>query len=383
MRGLTLVVCLGMFAIVNVAFPTVAGGGGPGTDPSVIYPPGSDAHRLDRGTGIVRHLPGDPPGSRFGDYDPASYGWTWAPGSVPFRYRGHSFPNGVANADVAVIFTRILDVIVPKMREPLCENRDCWGYVVRTRSPSQTRSFHGYGLALDLNALTNLHTTKAMSRYTTTLPLDTGSLIRRYGAEWGGDWSAASPRDPMLIEIHLSPAGAARVAAGIRAGHSPAAPRSVRLGSTVTLSGTAAARVTVHVWLHKRGGRGYVARTVRSDGAGAWRTTYVADDDYRYYSTWGGRTSPPGRTRITPVATGPAIVRGGSSVVISGTARPGTALTLWTDELAVGSRLNHRAVPVSPSGHWRARFRAFDDTRCYVVDRATGEVSNAVVIRTS
>ncbi len=212
---------LGVFAIMTVAFPTVAGGGGPGTDPSVIYPPGSDAHRLGHGTGIARQLSGDPAGSHFGDYDPASYGWKWANGAVRFRYHGHTFPRGVANRDVAVIFTRILDVVVPRMREPLCQNRDCWGYVVRTRSPSKTRSFHGYGLALDINALTNLHTTNPMSRYDTTLPLNTGALIRRYGAEWGGDWSASSPRDPMLIEIHLSPAGAARMAAIIRAGRLP------------------------------------------------------------------------------------------------------------------------------------------------------------------
>ncbi|HEY2174122.1 MAG TPA: hypothetical protein VGH85_09975, partial [Mycobacteriales bacterium] len=60
-------------------------------------------------------MAGDPPGSHFGNYDPSSFGWTWAPGSIPFSYHGHVFPQGVVNADVATIFTKILDTITPGM----------------------------------------------------------------------------------------------------------------------------------------------------------------------------------------------------------------------------------------------------------------------------
>ncbi len=187
------------------------------------YVPGTDGHRPGHSTGIRPNLPGDPPGSNFGNYDPSSFGWTWAAGSIPFTYDGHTFPQGVANADVATIFTKILDTITPGMREPLCYNADCWGYAVRLISGSNSRSFHGYGLAIDVNALTNGQTSQPMSTATTTLPLNTGALIRQYGAEWGGDWTADSPRDPMHIELHLSPAGAAQDAAAIRAGDKPPA----------------------------------------------------------------------------------------------------------------------------------------------------------------
>lgn len=199
-----------------VTAPVAASAGS--TSPFV---PGTDGHPPGHSTGIRPNQAGDPAGSFFGNYDPGSFGWTWAAGSIPFSYHGHAFPAGVANADIATIDTKILDIIVPKMREPLCYNGDCWGYEVRLIAGSGNRSFHGYGLAIDVNAETNGQTSQPMSDATTTLPLDTGALIRPYGAEWGGDWSADSPRDPMHIEIHLSPSGAASVAAAIRAGDTP------------------------------------------------------------------------------------------------------------------------------------------------------------------
>ena len=215
--GRVLMVLAGVVVVSTAALmlPGIAGGPDSG---STGYRAGADGHPLHHATGIQAHRPGDPAGARFDDYDPASYGWRWMPPSrVGFRYHGHTFRGGVVNADVAVIFTRILDVIVPKMREPLCQNRDCWGFVTLGATPGKTRSFLGYGLALDINASSNSATSQPISRYDTTLPLNTGALIRRYGAEWGGDWADGLPHDPMHIELHLSPAAAARVAAAIRA----------------------------------------------------------------------------------------------------------------------------------------------------------------------
>lgn len=152
----------------------------------------------------------------FGNYDPASFGWTFDNGAIPFRYNNVPFPQGVANADVSKIFTRILDLIVPRMRDTLGVNHDCWGYEPRdVIGQPGTKSFHGYGIAIDVNATTNGQTTMPMGLSTTTLPLNTGAIIHPLGAEWGGDWTASSPRDPMHIEIHLSPAEAHDIAGSL------------------------------------------------------------------------------------------------------------------------------------------------------------------------
>lgn len=148
----------------------------------------------------------------FGNYDPSTFGWTYGAGAVPYGYAGVPFPQGVANLDAAVIFTAALARIVPGMREPLNAHTDCWGYEVRNVRNSPDKSFHGYGIAIDVNAVTNGQTTAPMSASTTTLPLDTGARVRDLGIEWGGDWSANSPRDPMHLELHLSPAEAKALA---------------------------------------------------------------------------------------------------------------------------------------------------------------------------
>ncbi len=349
---------------------------GPPTGSSKPYVPGTDGHRPGHPTGVQPNRAGDPPGSHFGQYDPGYWGWPWAGGSIPFSYHGHVFPQGVANANIATIDTKILDTIVPKMRESLCHAGDCWGYEVRNIAGSSSHSFHGYGLALDVNAETNGQTSQAMSTYTTTLPLNTGSLIRPYGAEWGGDWSADSPRDPMHIEIHLSPAGAAAVATKIRSGVAPSGPAFTRYGSTVTITGHAAPGAPVRVWLLRRGAANYLPHDVTATGAGLWTFRFIAADDYFYSATTGGMTSPPGRTRIDPFLSGPATVRRNGTVTITGTGRPQTTLTVYLHrQFSTGYYANAK-VTVTGSGTWQTRYAANDDYRYYAVDNITKRVSN-------
>lgn len=155
-------------------------------------------------------------------YDPSAWGWAWEPAAIPFSYAGVAFPQGVANADVAVIFRAALDRIVPDMAEPLGLHGDCWGYEPRNVIGGASRSFHGYGIALDVNAVDDGQTTLPMSSSTTVLPLDTGARVHDLGIEWGGDWSSTSPRDPMHLELHLDPAAAHQLAVALILG--PPAP---------------------------------------------------------------------------------------------------------------------------------------------------------------
>lgn len=361
-------------ALITVTSASASTGAG-SPQHSAPYVPGTDGHLPSHPGGITPNQAGDPTGSHFGQYDPGAWGWPWANGAIPFTYRGHSFPQGVANADIATIDTKILSIVVPRMRERLCYQGDCWGYEARNIAGSSSHSFHGYGLAIDVNAATNGQTTAPMSASTTTLPLNTGALIRPYGAEWGGDWSSNSPRDPMHIEIHLSPAGAAGVAARIRVGGPLKGPAFSHFGSTVTLMGTAPANATLKVWMHRRGKDGYVAHTVAVNGLGVWTMHYLASDDYRYHVTTSGHLHS-GLTQIDPTLRGPAHAARNSTVAITGTGRPSTTLRVWFHRANGNGYTPRRTISVSGNGVWRTTYVAGDDYRYYATDSNTGRSSN-------
>lgn len=75
---------------------------------------------------------------------------------------------------------------------------DDWGYANRpVRGERSGKSNHAFGLAIDVNALTNVLGT------TGDVP---DEVVRQWeieGGEWGGDWSRP---DPMHFETHLTPA---------------------------------------------------------------------------------------------------------------------------------------------------------------------------------
>ncbi len=362
-------------ALFSITSASASTGAGSAPRPTAPYVPGTDGHLPNHPGGITPNQAGDPTGAHFGQYDPSAWGWAWANGAIPFSYAGHSFPQGVANADIATIDTKILSIIVPRMRERLCYQGDCWGYEARNIAGSSSHSFHGYGLALDVNAATNGQTTAPMSTSTTTLPLNTGALIRPYGAEWGGDWSSNSPRDPMHIEIHLSPAGAAGVAARIRVGSPLKGPAYAHFGSTVTLTGVAPANTNLKVWLHRRGPAGYTAHTVAVNSFGVWTLRYLAADDYRYHVTTSGHLHE-GLTQIDTTLSGPAHAARNSTVTFGGHGRPSTTLTVWFHKADTNGYTARRTITVTGNGVWRTTYVANADYRYYAVDNITGRASS-------
>jgi hypothetical protein len=73
---------------------------------------------------------------------------------------------------------------------------DDWSYLNRdVRGGTQT-SNHAFGLAVDVNALSNPLGTEG------DIPLDVVQGWKAEGGEWGGDWSRP---DPMHFETHLTP----------------------------------------------------------------------------------------------------------------------------------------------------------------------------------
>ncbi len=74
---------------------------------------------------------------------------------------------------------------------------DDWSYENRMiRGEAAAKSGHAYGLAIDINALTNVLGT------TGDMPAEVVAQWEREGGDWGGDW--ARP-DPMHFETHLTP----------------------------------------------------------------------------------------------------------------------------------------------------------------------------------
>ena len=74
---------------------------------------------------------------------------------------------------------------------------DDWGYANRpVRGERSGKSNHAFGLAIDVNALTNVLGTAG------DMPDDVVRQWEAEGGEWGGDWSRP---DPMHFETHLTP----------------------------------------------------------------------------------------------------------------------------------------------------------------------------------
>ena len=73
---------------------------------------------------------------------------------------------------------------------------DDWSYQNRSVRGDSFKSNHAFGIAVDLNALTNPLGTPG------DMPEDVVRQWEVEGGEWGGDWSRA---DPMHFETHLTP----------------------------------------------------------------------------------------------------------------------------------------------------------------------------------
>lgn len=143
--------------------------------------------------------------------DPSSFGWEWAPTKdvVPFTFRGQTFPQGVHRLTVP-LFTRALTALVDVgglvLHPGLPSVSGDWGYEVRDVNGSPgTRSFHGYALALDINAPWNPQYANPPADSLYRMPTASDSILRPLGIAWGGGPSWGTRRDWMHIECHLSP----------------------------------------------------------------------------------------------------------------------------------------------------------------------------------
>lgn len=97
------------------------------------------------------------------------------------------------------LFVAVCDALVYEKGEHwLTVHRDEWGQFNRDiRNHPGEKSYHAWGLAVDLNATTN-----PSGGHHTDMPADAAALARAFGMEWGGTWH--DPYDPMHFEQHGS-----------------------------------------------------------------------------------------------------------------------------------------------------------------------------------
>lgn len=74
---------------------------------------------------------------------------------------------------------------------------DDWSYLNRPIRGGIDKSSHAFGIAVDVNALSNILGTGG------DMPEDVVRQWEAEGGDWGGDWSRP---DPMHFETHLTPA---------------------------------------------------------------------------------------------------------------------------------------------------------------------------------
>jgi peptidoglycan hydrolase-like protein with peptidoglycan-binding domain len=141
--------------------------------------------------------------------DPSAFGWRSGPAAdiVPYVYRGtHSFPQGVARGTSA-LWDQALDLICGQpgfsLPDPNPMVGGCWGFEDRDRKGGNTRSFHAFGLALDVAAPWNPWNVPVPAPSAHRMPRNAGQLIAPLGMVWGGDFRGNV--DSMHIELHLSP----------------------------------------------------------------------------------------------------------------------------------------------------------------------------------
>jgi hypothetical protein len=184
-----------------------------------------------------------------------------------------------------------------------------------------------------------------------------------FGAD--GRWATTSPgRDD--VELWAASGGTTSAEATTLAVPTLAKVPSAPLGTRVVLTGRARPGDAVVVESRRRRTGTVVRQSVRAAADGAFRAAFAVDDEYEHRASTGSRVGAPLRTTVTPTATGPAAAKRGTSLALTGTARPGAAvqLLLRSDEgprFGVAGRTPRdlpifrvgRTVTADAAGRWR------------------------------
>lgn len=145
--------------------------------------------------------------AHFNNYDPSSFGWSRNVDLVPLTFDGVNF--GQCARAAHPVLTAVLAELVPLIPGGL-KAGSCWAYSTTDDLAGGTWSFHHYGIAMDVNWNVNKMGVPNAAKGQYAIPHAAASAIaRKYGCEYGGDWTA--PKDWMHFEVHLPPSVARAV----------------------------------------------------------------------------------------------------------------------------------------------------------------------------
>jgi Transglycosylase-like domain len=145
-------------------------------------------------------------------------------------------------------------------------------------------------------------------------------------------------------------------------------PGARNLNDTYRIAGRARPNRTVTVYFRASGQRAFTPRRwVRSDRHGLWSTTWRASTDYQYFARGDVRSRIAGTRVATTVSSAPALTplaAGPHRVMVTGTARPSSAVAVYVRTAGSGTFVPLAQVRVQRTGHYTAGFavpsRSFD-----------------------
>jgi TP901 family phage tail tape measure protein len=139
-----------------------------------------------------------------GSNHPDQFGWRSGDVAniVPYSFHGIPFPAGVAKGTTP-LWNSLLSALEPTIPGGIRPGEN-WGYENRdnVNSPG-TKSFHSFGLALDVNAPENPNipgSKGSRGNGPGMIPNSAAALARSHNMLWGGDWG-----DAMHFELHETP----------------------------------------------------------------------------------------------------------------------------------------------------------------------------------
>ena len=155
-------------------------------------------------------------------------------------------------------------------------------------------------------------------------------------------------------------------------------------GATVTIAGTAPAGSKVGIWFHKRTPIGATQlytqrRTLTVGSSGRFSTTYLANDDYRYYAEVNGVKSNIVLAKIPVRIAGPLTQTAtpNQGYHLAGVADPSTVvrLHLHAKGTAATDYSITRTANVSAKGVWTFKIASDTDYRIFAISFANSTVT--------
>jgi hypothetical protein len=139
------------------------------------------------------------------------------------------------------------------------------------------------------------------------------------------------------------------------------APKAVDAGTPVEVTVAGAAGAPVQLWFRRRGSEVWNRlREGQFDASGRWSASYAGVDDHEYWASSGGFSSTDTETLTTPVVAGPRSAALGSTVALSGRARPGDSVVVEMRRRGQ-TAFRRTTLTADGSGAFRTSYSADDE----------------------